>query len=142
MTYKLLLDTNALLDFMVSERPESNAAVEVVRQCLGTEARGIVCSGSLKDLYYVGKKYLGEQAARDFTSIFLNAFEVFPLDKALCKTALELNEPDFEDGLVRAAAEEVGADFIITRDVEAFQSSTVRAISPARYVELFGTEDR
>ncbi len=138
--HKLLLDTNVLLDFMVEERPESDCAVEVFRRCAGGAAKGIVCTGSLKDVYYLGQKYLGEQAARDFVRAFLRIFDIAPVDKALCMTAVNSDEPDFEDGLVRASAEENRADFILTRDVAAFRRSTVRAVTPSCYLELFGTD--
>ena len=36
------------------------------------------------------------------------------------------DEPDFEDGLIRAVAEDNDADVIVTRDVETFLHSSVR----------------
>lgn len=135
--YKLLLDTNVLLDFMDPERPGSDAAVEVIRRCTAGIDKGYACAGSLKDAYYVATKYLGEQAARDFTRAFLMALDVVPLDRALCRLAADSNEPDFEDALVRLSAEGLRADVILTRDAQAFERSTVRALSPARFLELF-----
>lgn len=46
-------------------------------------------------------------------------------------------EPDFEDGLVRAAAELNDVDFILTRDARAFKRSRVRAVTCAEYLEIF-----
>ena len=135
--YKLLLDTNVLLDFMVPERPESDAAVEIIRRCSNGHDVGYVCAGSLKDAYYVACKYLGEQAARDFIRAFLGALSVAPLDEAMCKIAANSNEPDFEDALVRATAEHLGANLILTRDAKAYERSTVRAVSPQQFVNLF-----
>lgn len=134
---KLLLDTNILLDFMVSERPDSDAAVELFRRCTTGRDTGYVCAGSLKDVYYVASRYLGEQAARDFTYAFLDAFEVIALDKTLCSIAVRSNEPDFEDGLVRAAAEDKRVDLIITRGTDAFGASTIKAVTAKAYIENF-----
>ena len=124
--YRLLLDTNVLLDFMVPERPESNAAVEVIRR-----------AGSLKDAYYVACKYLGEQAARDFVRAFLDALNVIALDEATCRIAASSDEPDFEDAIIRATAENMRANLILTRDERAYERSAVRAITPQRFVDLF-----
>ena len=49
---------------------------------------------------------------------------------------MRLNEPDFEDDLVRAVAELEGADFIITRDSAAFAKSKVKSVTAAEYLEL------
>ena len=135
--YKLLLDTNVLLDFMVPDRPESDAAVEIIRRCSNGTDVGCVCAGSLKDAYYVACKHLGEQTAHDFVRVFLEALSVAPLDEAMCKIAANSNEPDFEDALVRATAEHINANLILTRDAKAYEHSTVRAISPQQFVDLF-----
>lgn len=136
--HKLLLDTNVLLDFMVSERPGSTAAVEVFRRCARGTDIGLVCASSLKDVYYVARKHLGEQAARDFVRAFLMALKALPLDDALCRLAADSNEPDFEDAIIRASAEDARVDFILTRDAQAFQRSRVRALTAEKYLELFG----
>ena len=60
------------------------------------------------------------------------------LKASYAKAALDSDEPDFEDGLVRAAAETEAAFAIITRDAQAFKTSSVPAMSAARYLELFG----
>lgn len=136
--HRLLLDTNVLLDFMIEKRPESGYAVDIFRLCANGAAKGMVGAASLKDIYYISQKYLGEQAARNFVRAFIAAFDVAPVDKALCATAVDSDEPDFEDGLVRAAAEDNSADFIISRDTKAYGRSKVRALTPREYVELFG----
>ena len=60
-----------------------------------------------------------------------------PAARALCRQAADSDEPDFEDGLVRACAENARVDFIVTRDVTAFARSKVRSIAPADYVARF-----
>lgn len=134
---KLLIDTSVLLDFMDPNRPESNAAVEVFRRCAKSIDTGYVCAGSLKDLYYVATKYLGQQAARDFTYAFLDIFEVYPLDKTLCKAAVLSDEPDFEDALMRISAEESKVDFILARDAASFATSRIKAITASEYMMIF-----
>ena len=55
----------------------------------------------------------------------------------MCKIAANSNEPDFEDALVRATAEHINANLILTRNAKAYEHSTVRAISPQQFVDLF-----
>jgi hypothetical protein len=66
----------------------------------------------------------------------LTIFEVATVDRQVIDRALVMNLPDFEDAVQAAAAEGVGADYIITRNVGDFRRSPVRAILPAELLTL------
>ena len=63
---------------------------------------------------------------------------IAPLGPEECDRSLRSDEPDFEDGLIRACAELNGVDFILTRDTGAFRTSPVKALTCAEYLELVG----
>ena len=136
---KVLMDTNILLDLMLSDRPGAVAAAEFLRLAGAGEARGIVSAGSLKDIYYVSKKYIGDELARDWIRFFMDAFDVAPVDMTVCSMALESNEPDYEDGIIRAVAELESVDFILTRDTTAFKTSKIKSIDTFTFLELFAS---
>lgn len=94
----------------------------------------------LKDVYYVLRRlYASEPLARQVVGrLVAGPLTAVDLKASYTKTALESDESDFEDGLVRAAAEAEGVFAIITRDGQPFEGSTVPAMSAARYLELFG----
>lgn len=69
--------------------------------------------------------------------VFMRAFEVEDLDVEICSIALEPDEPDYEDGCIRAIAESAQIDFIITRDEAAFARSWAKSYSAKRFLELF-----
>ena len=133
----VLLDTNILLDYVLSERPESDSAVQLFRAIFNGDLSGFVAASSLNDFYYVVRKFIGDQAARDWIRVFLRAFTVEELDIEICATAADSDEPDFEDGCVRAIAERAQVDFIITRDKKAFARSWVKTYSAREFLELF-----
>lgn len=54
------------------------------------------------------------------------------------RQSAESDEPDFEDGLIRACAELNDISFILTRDSAAFRRSRVRAVSAKEYLEICG----
>lgn len=134
---RLLLDTNILLDYAVPDRPHSDAAAVLMQIGAAERADIFVTPGSLKDLYYIATKNIGESTARQYVEVFLDLFKVLSVGQETCELAVHSDEPDFEDGLVRAVAGINGIDFIITRDRAAFQRSTVRAMSSDEYVRLF-----
>ena len=102
---KVMLDTNILLDYIIPDRPESEYARLLMQGIAHQKHQGIVSASSLKDLYYVAAKSIGEQAARDWVCIFMRLCDVEELDVEICAIAAESDEPDFEDGCIRATAE-------------------------------------
>lgn len=138
--YRLLLDTNVLLDAMEPGRPESNEACKVLERCNGGGDMGMACAMSLKDVYYVLCKLRGEALAREGVHMLMGLVVVAPTGAEEVDLAMRSNEPDFEDGLVRATAELNGVDFIITRDRSAFANTKVRSVSAAQYLKIVGDE--
>ncbi|EOS53790.1 PIN domain-containing protein [Adlercreutzia caecimuris] len=137
MNRKLLLDTNILLDAAMEERPEWASASLLMDEFLYEGVTGYVSALSLKDIYYILTKYADEVAARQYILALMDLFEVIPVDGALCRIAALSNEPDFEDGVVRACAEGVPVSFIISRDASAFANSPIRRLSAREYLDLF-----
>ena len=137
MRRKALLDTNILLDAVMSERPDWEYATMLLDEIAYGELEGVIAATSLKDAYFVLTKYAGEDAARDFVNAALDAFEVVEVSDSICRIAARSNEPDFEDGIIRACAEQANVDFIISRDERAFLKSRIKRLDAHDYVELF-----
>lgn len=131
-----LIDTNILLDILLEDRPESDAAAEIVELAASGSVRCRVSAASLKDVYYVSRKYQPDDVVRDFIGACMDLFEVEPLDEPVCRAALGSSEPDFEDGIVREIAESAGCDFIVTRDAAAFSRSRIRSVNATEFVSL------
>lgn len=131
------LDTNVLLDVAMSERPGWAAATLLMDEFAYDAAQGCVAASSLKDIYYVLSKYATEPDARAFITAVMDLFRIIPVDEAICRMAALSDEPDFEDAIIRACAESVQADCIISRDEKAFRRSTIKRLSPQEYLDLF-----
>ena len=139
---RLMFDTNVLLDALNSLRSQSKEALEVLRLCNTGEAMGMVSPGSLKDIYSILTKQFDEVHARKAVRALMGLLVILPLEAKACIGAIRSSEPDFEDGLVRAAAELSDVDFILTRDAAAFRTSTIRSVTCAEYLEIHALEQR
>ena len=137
MNNRVLVDTNIILDAAMSERPGWPEATLLLDEIAYGATTGLIVATSLKDIYYVLTKYAGEPAARSFISSALDAFETVPVDELVCRSAAKSNEPDFEDGIVRACAENAHADFIISRNAAAFRRSKIKRVTAREYLDLF-----
>ena len=129
-------EANVLIDFMVPDRPGSEVAMQIVASAGSGNLSAVISAGSLKDAYYIVRKYYDDDYVRACLNGFMGLAEVAPVDRACCELALHSNEPDFEDGIVRVIAESNDANFIVTRDAAAFANSEVKTIEPTRLAEL------
>ena len=127
---RLMFDTNILIDYLISSRPQHIEAVNILRLVITHDDTALLLASSLKDAYYIcHRHYCDEQAARSSIIHASQVFELAALDGRTIDAALISNEPDFEDGLVRAAAETAGCAYIISRDKAAFANSNCKCLS-------------
>jgi predicted nucleic acid-binding protein len=126
-----MLDTNVLLDFFETPRPEHATSLALVDALKANGATMCLAATSLKDVYYVLTRRSSEPAARRAVESLLATMEILPVDETCCHRAVTSTEPDFEDGIIRAAAELAQVDYLVSRDARAFVGSRVPRLSPA-----------
>ena len=131
---KLFLDTNYLFDLALDHRPGAESAEELFALVCDGQAVAAIAPSSLKDFYYIGRQDIAEDQRRAWLAFFLDAFSVVDLNREACQRALRSDEPDFEDGIVRALSESSHCTAIITRDLPAFAHSVVPAMSAEAYL--------
>lgn len=125
---RLLFDTNILLDLCnVNRVPFHQDALDLLTRCVHRgDAEMLVCVASLNDVYYVLRRHYGsEEQARRYVGELMELFDVRPLLPRHARRSLASGEPDFEDGLIRAVAEDSGVDTIVSRDRAAFAGSSI-----------------
>ena len=135
---RILLDTNILLDCVDPSRAFHGDAMRLIARCNGGGDMGMACSLSLKDVYFVMSRLYDEPSARGAVRVLSDLAVIGPIGAEETLSALDSNEPDFEDGLIRAFAELNDVDFIISRDEKAFLRAKTRKLSAAEYLEIAG----
>ena len=141
MREKALLDTNIILDMAMPERPCHGEALMILDSIECKQIDAFVCATSLKDVYYILTEYMGEQNAREYVRAVAEVFDIASVDKANIDRALNSNEPDFEDGIIRACAELHDVDYIISRDQAAYEKSPVKRLDAGKYAQHLGWEE-
>lgn len=128
---KVMVDTNVLLDIVSADRPAHDVAKAAFAAALSSSCELVAATSSLKDVYYVYARHYGKEAdARRVVSLLSRTIVLCALEPRHIRMALESDEPDFEDGLVRAMAEAEGCDCILTRDAKGFIGSSARRVEP------------
>jgi predicted nucleic acid-binding protein len=127
---RVLLDTNVVLDVLLSREPWLDDAQALWLAADNGELSAYLSATSLTDIYYVARRLADVLRARDAIKLCLDAFEILAVDRAALERAQPLTGPDFEDNVQIASAEAAGLDAIVTRDMAGFADSTVAVLSP------------
>lgn len=147
--YRILLDTNVLVDYYLGREPGCSACVDIINLSQGRHAL-CVAALSLKDVYYLvgatlkrlqrseqGTLSKGDAAACNEIawSCVRHAMDmalVANTGSGECLDAFVLRSlhDDFEDNLVAASARSAQADFIVTGDEHLLAHSPIAALAP------------
>lgn len=130
----LVLDTNIVLDHIDRREPFYELSRRTCLLGIVGEADTYISVNMLTDIYYLLRKDYGSQAAQDMIEKNLSFLQLIGISTEDAQKALAARWDDFEDCLVARCAEKIKADYIVTRNVRDFRSSSVEAVTPE---ELF-----
>lgn len=141
MSKKAFLDTDTLLDACLSGRPDWAYVDLLLDDVASGELEAYIAASSLKEACNALTERIGEKAARELAAASIIAFNIIEVSAATFRIALESDEPDFADAIIRACAESAHVDFIISRKENAFRKSPIKRLSAQDYVDLFSNSD-
>lgn len=138
----VILDTNIVIDYLSARRERHAEAVDLLEHLLISDDEvPVVPAGCLKDIYYIlCRHYQREDVVRMRLDDFRSVVEVADLDRDVLDAAFASDEPDLEDGIVRATAELRGAAAIVTRDADAYAASSIPHVDASTYLRAKGPQ--
>lgn len=137
---KILLDTNIVLDIVCRRGPWLADAEPIWQAALDGRIEACITATCLTDVYYVGRKQIGNEAVRTGIRSCLADLTVLPVDKEVLSRALSLSDIDFEDAVQIVCAQNAGVALIVTRDATGFPSSaSLGVLPPAELSKRLGT---
>lgn len=127
----LLVDTNIILDVLLS-RPEFVKDSSMIwKLCETEQAKGYLSTLTYTNMMYVMRKQLTPDQIEDVFRKLNLIFEFADFSPAVLERAVAMKWKDFEDAVQSATAESVHADYIVTRNLKDFMKSKVIAFTPA-----------
>ena len=136
----VLIDTNVALDFLTMRQPYYNDARKVIMICANERVKGFIAFHSLPNIFYILRKSHSEEVRREMLRKLCLVLHVTGASHDKVCNAIERMEfSDFEDCLQDECAKEVSADFIITRNLNDFQNSKIKAVTPQKFLEMIDT---
>lgn len=137
MVNRILIDTNVLLDYLLTREPFYEEAKEVVLTCTQSNTKGCIAAHSIANMFYILRKDYSAKERREILFNLCRIFDIEGIDRIKLLAGLQNEEfSDFEDCLQMECAKAYGAEYIVTRDVEDYKTSEIKAILPKEYLEL------
>ena len=137
MENKVLIDTNVLLDYILMREPYYKEARDIVHLCEKGKIRECIAAHSITNMFFILRKDYCVKERREILTNICNIFQVEGITKHKLLSALS-NETflDFEDCLQMECAKECDAQQIITRNIDDFCKSEIKAILPGDFLKI------
>lgn len=137
---KVLFDTNVWLDVILGRPDFSDVSLTALYECI--DAGDDICfvATSLKDVFYLVSRAESTEAAYESVERMMDLGHAVTVDGSVCRLALPLERPDYEDGIIAAAALADNVDLIVTRDEDAFDDLGIDRLSPVQFIKKRGHE--
>jgi predicted nucleic acid-binding protein len=93
---------------------------------------GFIAWHSISNVFYIFAKATTPEEAKNFILELCQFIQIVPTSNTEVLYAANLPMKDFEDALQCAAALASGVDVIVTRNLEDYQSSPIKAVTPTQ----------
>ena len=139
---RLLIDTNVILDYLLTRDPYYGDAEKVMNLCKEGSVQACLAAHSIPNIFYILRKDYTVEERRKILKSLCILFDIERIDHEKLIRALDSEDfTEFEDCLQVQCALAYEADYIITRNLEDFKDSPVTAITADEYVKMISVSD-
>jgi len=131
---KVLFDINVVLDIVGARKPFYDNSRSAFLKVIESGAEPCLAIHAYPTIYYLLGAVSTRAKRKSAMEWVFESFSVAGAGRQELAVARSLDMPDFEDALVASAASSAECDLIITRNVEDFAASPVRALSPTEFL--------
>ncbi len=132
----VLIDTNVIIDFLLTRQPFYTAAAEIIGRCASRDINGYIAFHSIANLWYILRK-IPDEMRRSMLTDICSILQIVSISHSEVVKAIGMKDfVDFEDCLQAGCAASVGAKYIITRNIADFIHSQIPAVLPEDFVSL------
>lgn len=132
----VVFDTNVVLDVLLNRPVFAEPAANLLARIERREVQGFACATTITTIFYLARKVIGLEQARQQVETLLSLLDVTPVNEAVLKNAVRSAFNDFEDAVIAESARHVQAQCIVTRNVKDFAASRVPVYSPTSLIAL------
>lgn len=135
---KVFIDTNVFLDY-IQQRPEGWKEAEVIFfLAIHGDVELLVSDLTIANMRYVTRKDIGLEQFYAVMKGLRPYYHIVPLGGSVVDKAYQIESKDFEDALQYFAAEQAGADCVVTRNLKDFGFAlATEALEPKAFLSKY-----
>ncbi len=134
--HRVLIDLNLILDVLQQREPFYLNSARLLACAETGLIEGYVAAHTLSTLFYLIAKEQSPAIARMSLTDLLQFLVVAPVDQTTIERALNLPYEDFEDAVQMMSAVQVGAQYLVTRNVPDYKTGPLAALQPVEMLAL------
>ena len=113
MADRILIDTNVLLDYLLTREPFYEDAARIVLACADGKVKGCIAAHSISNMFFIVRKDYNVKERRELLINLCSIFDVEGIDRVKLLAGLYNEEfSDFEDCLQMECAKAYGAEVV------------------------------
>lgn len=134
---KALVDTDIWLDVALG-RDGHDTSLATLYGCIDDGIVITAAATTLKDAFTIASAADDRAAAYEMLERLMELAEILPVDRIVCRSALQLRLSNYGDGILAACARTEDIDLVITRNTEPFRALGIPASTPDEFIEELG----
>ncbi|MDR1922600.1 MAG: PIN domain-containing protein [Candidatus Adiutrix sp.] len=133
---KAVIDTNVVMDVLTNREPFVGSSESVLSLAAKNKLQAAITANTITDIAYLLRKHRHDlKIVKSSLASLMELLDVIEVSKDCCVKALNVPLDDYEDALLAECAGKWGAELIITRDLDDFINSPVKAASPDDFLK-------
>lgn len=139
---KVFLDTNVLIDSLLSGRPNNLEASAIISACELNNIEGFASFLTIANIAYIMRKDVERPQLLIILQNLMNIIDILPMNKSQLHEAFTVTAPDFEDVLQYECAKAAGCDVIVTANTKHFKfCKDIEVVSTYDFAQQFTEEE-
>jgi len=141
MGFKVFIDTDVIIDFLIDRQPHAVASSRIF-DLYDKEIITIFASSlCINNVHYIVKKVIGDKKAREIINDLLDLMTVIEVSEKDLRNAIQSNFKDFEDAIQYTIAQKVsGIKAIVTRNTKDYKNSKIAIFTPDTLIKTIENE--
>ena len=133
---RVFLDTNVMIDLIISRHPFHKGIAEIVKIAEKKELKLYTSSLSFVNTFYVASKNNTKELVIESLKKFRIICDVTIIDELNVDKSLLSDFEDFEDAVQYFTALKKNCNYIITGDSKDFKNSKILTLSPTEFLKI------
>jgi predicted nucleic acid-binding protein len=133
---RVLLDTNVILDFVLSRQPFFTEADEIFVKLQNSEFEAYVSAITPINVFYTTRKEKGKATAFSAVEELLKLVRITKSNNHIFQNALLVAFNDYEYAVQHECASAENPDAVVTRNVKDYQNASIKIYSPDEFLQI------